>query len=200
MLRRIDLKDSWRSLEKGFWPDDLPLGRKTVVYGHNGSGKSTLSELLLSVAEGSCAADVVWEHEDKRRTNVGMGDASPSASMAVFTRKWVEMNLSAFLDGASASAIVTLGREAIDAKEEEARLVDKIEKLRGEANEAEKQRKAADSGVDKSARDVQDRIVSELKEFDYNHFTRAAIPSRRSKKTSASTEATSRIAMPTQRP
>lgn len=173
MLRRLDVKDSWRSLDMGFWPDGLPLGCKTVVYGHNGSGKSTLSELILSLAEGACASDVVWENEDKQRTNIGTGGASPSASMAVFTRKWVEANLSAFLDGASASAIVTLGREAIDAKDEEARLVDEIEKLRREASEAEKQRKSADGKVDKLARDVQDRIVSELKEFDYNHFTKS---------------------------
>ncbi len=130
-------------------------------------------ELILSLAEGACASDVVWENEEKQRTNVGTGGASPSASMAVFTRKWVEANLSAFLDGASASAIVTLGREAIDAKGEEVRLVDEIEKLRGEASEAEKQRKSADGRVDKLARDVQDRIVSELKEFDYNHFTKS---------------------------
>ena len=35
--------------------------------------------------------------------------------MAVFTRKVVEAKLSAFLGGAGASAIVTLGKEAIDA-------------------------------------------------------------------------------------
>ena len=123
MLRRLDLKAPWRSLDQGFWPDDLPLGCRTVIYGHNGSGKSTLSELLLGLAEGTSSAAVVWERDDMRRTTVNAGGASPSPSMAVFTRKWVDANLSAFLDGASASAIVTLGREAIDAKEEEARLV-----------------------------------------------------------------------------
>ncbi|MCW2754806.1 MAG: hypothetical protein JWQ32_2217 [Marmoricola sp.] len=172
MLRRLDLKAPWRSLDTGFWPDDLPLGCRTVVYGHNGSGKSTLSELLLSVAEGKCAADLVWEDEQKQRTNVGAGGVSPSPSMAVFTRRWVEANLSDFLDGDSASAIVTLGRDAIDAKEEEVRLEREIERLRGEASEAEKQRKAADQKVEKLAREIQDQIVSELKEFDYNHFTR----------------------------
>jgi hypothetical protein len=109
MLRRLDLKGPWRSLDKSFWPDDLPLGCRTVVYGHNGSGKSTLSELLLSAAEGECATEVVWEREDRQRTTVGAGGGSPSPSMAVFTRKWVEANLSDFLDGDSASAIVTLG-------------------------------------------------------------------------------------------
>ena len=173
MLRRLDIQDSWRSLDKGFWLDDLPLGRRTVIYGHNGSGKSTLSELLLSLAEGTCATRVIWEHDDKQRSTVSTGGVAPSASMAVFTRKWVEANLSAFLDGASASAIVTLGREAIDAKEEEARLVVEIKKLSGEASEADKQRKAAQSKADKLAREVQDRIVSELKEFDYNHFTKS---------------------------
>lgn len=172
MLRRLDLKDPWRSLDQGFWPDDLPSGGRTVVYGHNGSGKSTLSELLLSLAEGACASGIVWEDEQKRRTNISAGGASPSAAMAVFTRRWVETNLSAFLDGASASAIVTLGKEAIDAKDEENRLVEEIDKLRDEAKEAAKQRRAADDKVEKLARGVQDRIVAELKEFDYSHFTK----------------------------
>ncbi|MFT4293876.1 MAG: AAA family ATPase [Micropruina sp.] len=166
------MKDSWRSLARGFWPDDLPLGGRTVVYGHNGSGKSTLSELLLSLAEGGCATGVVWEDEQKHRNNIRVGGASPSASMAVFTRKWVEANLSAFLDGAGATAIVTLGKEAIDAKEEEHRLVEEIGELRDEAAEATKQQKAADDKVEKLARGLQDRIVSELKEFDYSHFTK----------------------------
>lgn len=172
MLRRLDLKDPWRSLDSGFWPDDLPLGCKTVVYGHNGSGKSTLSELLLSLAEGAGATGVIWEDETKQRTSVSAGGAAPSPSMAVFTRKWVDANLLAFLDGKSASAIVTLGKEAIDAKEEEARLVGEIAKLCDEAGEAARQQKAATDKVEKLARDVQDRIVSELKAFDYAHFTK----------------------------
>lgn len=172
MLRRLDVKAPWRSLDSGFWPEDLPAGCKTVVYGHNGSGKSTLSELLLSLAEGSSAAPVVWEDDDKQRANVATGGTSPSPAMAVFTRKWVEGNLSAFLDGASASAIVTLGREAIDAKEEEKRLVGEIETLRAQAMDAEKQRVGAAHKIDALARSVQDQIVAQLRAFDYNHFTR----------------------------
>lgn len=172
MLRRLDLKSPWRSLHTGFWPDESPLGCRSVVYGHNGSGKSTLSELLLSLAEGKSASAVVWEHEDRQRTTVAALDAGPLPSMAVFTRKWVEANLSDFLDGDSASAIVTLGREAIDAKEEEVRLESEIKRLQEEASDAEKQRKAADLKVEKLARNVQDRIISELKEFDYTHFTK----------------------------
>jgi len=171
MLRRLDVKDQWRSLDKGFWPDDLPAGCRTVVYGHNGSGKSTLSELLLSLAEGETATDITWEDEGRQRSTAAPSGVSPS-SIAVFTRKWVEANLAAFLDGDSASAIVTLGRAAIDAKEEESRLGAEIERLREDVDEAEKQRKAADRKVDKVVREVQDRIVSELKAFDYNHFTK----------------------------
>ncbi|WP_157084004.1 AAA family ATPase [Millisia brevis] len=122
MLRRLDVRSRWRSLDKGFWAEELPAGSRTVVYGHNGSGKSTLSELLLSVAEGSSVADVIWEDRQRQRTSIAEGDSSPAPTMAVFTRRWVDANLSAFLAGASASAIVTLGREAIDAKEEEERL------------------------------------------------------------------------------
>jgi wobble nucleotide-excising tRNase len=172
VLRRIDVKSSWRSLHKGFWPDDLPLGARTVVYGHNGSGKSTLSELLLAGAEGACPAPVVWENETGHRLNIDVGGSSPVVSIAVFTRKWVGTNLSAFLDGASASAIVTLGKEAIDAKGEELRLVDEIQRLRADASDTDKRRKAADLRVEKLAKEVQDRIVSELRQFDYSHFTK----------------------------
>ena len=115
--------------------------------------------------------------------------------MAVFTRKWVEANLSDFLDGDSASAIVTLGEAAIHAKEEEERLEGEIERLRGEASEAERQRKTADQKVEKLAREVQDRITSELKEFDYNHFTKNRYSIPRSRKTCVSTEATSLVPM-----
>ncbi|MEK0218586.1 AAA family ATPase [Bifidobacterium mongoliense] len=172
MLRRIDVKVPWRSLDTGFWSDELPLGCRTVVYGHNGSGKSTLSELLLSLAEGECVTDIIWEDENKHRSNIKAGSVCPSVSMAVFTRKWVETNLSAFLDGANASAIVTLGKEAIEAKEEEERLTEEIGKLRDDVKEADTQRNSASSKIDKLAHDLQDRIVSELKEFDYNYFTK----------------------------
>jgi wobble nucleotide-excising tRNase len=172
MLRRIDVNASWRSLDTGFWSDELPLGCRTIVYGHNGSGKSTLSELLLSLAEGDCVTDVVWEDENKHRSNIKAGGVCPSVSMAVFTRKWVETNLSAFLDGANASAIVTLGKEAIEAKEEEERLTEEIGKLRDDVKETETQQNAVSSKIDKLTHDIQDRIVSELKEFDYNYFTK----------------------------
>lgn len=174
MLRRLDLKSSWRSLEKGFWPDDIPSGHRTVVYGHNGSGKSTLAELLLSLAQGTTITGVAWEDENKQSTNVEEGSSGPSSAMAVFTRKWVEENLSAFLagEGAGASAIVTLGKEAIDAKEEEKRLTQEIAALHEDTKEADAQHTAAAAKVEKMARDLQERIVSELKEFNYNYFTK----------------------------
>lgn len=166
------MRGPWRSLDPGFWPDVLPLGCRSVIYGHNGSGKSTLSELLLGLAEGTGATLVVWEDETKHKTSISPGGAAPSLSIAVFTRRWVEANLAAFLDGRSASAIVTLGKEAIDAKEEEARLVAEIAQLGDDAKEAAGQHKTATGKVDKLVRDVQDRIVSQLKEFDYNYYTK----------------------------
>jgi wobble nucleotide-excising tRNase len=172
MLRRIDPEIQWRCLEKGFWPTEAPAGSRTVIYGHNGSGKSTLSELLLSFAEGAGATGAAWEDEAGHRTRLRLAGTSPILSIAVFTRKWVDTNLSDFLDGDSASAIVTLGRAAIDAKGEEKRVAEEIETIRSEIADADKQRKSADLKVQKLARDVQDRLVSELKEFDYNFFTK----------------------------
>jgi len=132
------------------------------MYGHNGSGKSTFAELLLSLAEDDSAVEVIWEDENQKRTAVSPGGSSPSPSMAVFTRKWVEANLSAFLDGASASAIVTLGEAAIHAKEEEQRLASKIEDLSSEVRQVDEEFKDANQKVEKLAREVQDRITSEL--------------------------------------
>ncbi|WP_200832021.1 AAA family ATPase [Glutamicibacter sp. JC586] len=172
MLRKINLQDPWRSLDKNFWPDDLPAGRRTVVYGHNGSGKSTLSELLLSLSEDSSLTNVIWEDEHKTNTKIGFGESAGPQAVAVFTRKWVEKNLADFLDGDSASAIVTLGKDAIDAKEEEKTLKSEFSQLRDEAEKAEKQGKETNQKIDKLAREVQDRTISELQEFDRAHFTR----------------------------
>ena len=173
MLRRLDVKAPWRSLNTGFWASDFPLGQRTILYGHNGSGKSTVSELLLSLAESSSATDVIWEDENGHKTTVRTGGTSPSPHMAVYTRKWVEENLSAFLDGASAAAIVTLGKEAIDAKDEEKRLVEEVDRLQSDAREAKKNQDAAEKKLKELAKAVQERIVSELQTFDYQHFTRS---------------------------
>lgn len=173
MLRRLDVKAPWRALNTGFWASDCPLGKRTIVYGHNGSGKSTVSELLLSLAESSSAAGVIWEDEEGHKTTVHAGGTSPSPHMAVYTRRWVQENLSAFLDGASAAAIVTLGKEAIDAKDEEERLAGEVERLQSEAREAKKSKDTAEKKLKELAKAVQERIVSELQTFDHQHFTRS---------------------------
>lgn len=143
-----------------------------MVYGHNGSGKSTLAELLLSLAEARAATSVVWEQHDKRKVTVPVGGSSPSPAMAVFTREWVEANLSEFLAGENADAIVTLGQAAIDSREKEKELEDEIGRLQGEAHKAEELRKKGEQKVNKVAREVQDRIVNELQRFDYNHYSK----------------------------
>ncbi len=173
MLRRLDVKAPWRSLTTGFWANDFPLGKRTIVYGHNGSGKSTVAELLLSLTESSSATGVVWEDEKGHTALVRAGGTSPSPHMAVYTRKWVEGNLSAFLDGASAAAIVTLGKEAIGAKDEEKRLVEEVDRLQSEAREAKTSQDAAEKKLKELTKAVQERIVSELQTFDYQHFTRS---------------------------
>ncbi|WGH09981.1 AAA family ATPase [Rothia kristinae] len=173
MLRRLKIEKSWRSFNSHFWPDDLPLGRKTVIYGHNGSGKSTFSELLLDLSEGGGATDVAWEDESMHITKVPTGTAAPSPSISVFTRRWIEANLSAFLEGRNASAIVTLGKAAIDAKADEKKLTDELVKLKEAAAETDRQEAAAKKNVEVLARNVQNEIVSQLQAFDYTHFTKS---------------------------
>lgn len=138
MLRRLDPKTSYRSLSKGFWPPALPLGGRSVVYGHNGSGKSSFASLLLDIASDDATTEVVWEDELGVSHTVRLGSGGPSPAMAVFTKEWVRRNLSQFLDGDTASPIVTLGEEAIEAKEQEVELGRKIVAFRLEATEAGK--------------------------------------------------------------
>lgn len=172
MLRRLEVKAPYRSLDPDFWPIDVPLGKRTVIYGHNGSGKSTLSELLLEIAGGASPVDVAWEDESGQAHRVAPGGAAPSPSMSVFTKTWVEENLAEFLDGRNASAIVTLGKEAIDAREEEERLVGQIDILLKDVKEAEAKKSDLGRKVEKVSRDVQDAVVDQLRPFNYDKFTR----------------------------
>ncbi|XBB65389.1 AAA family ATPase [Nocardioides sp. WV_118_6] len=172
MLRRIDVKKSWRSLTPGFWPTSRALGSHTVIYGHNGSGKSTLAELLLQVSEGRAEVEVLWEAEDQKRVSVPPGGACPVPDLAVFTRRWVEANLSGLLEGQSAPAILTLGKAAIEAKGEEEALEASIAAAEGDLAVAQAAKKEAEAASERVARGVQDRVASQLEDVDHRRFSR----------------------------
>lgn len=172
MLRRLDPKTRYRSLDHGFWPSNVAFGKRTVIYGHNGSGKSTLSDLLLEIAAGSSPIDATWEDESGTAHKIVVGGAGPSPSMAVFTKSWVQKNLSQFLDGAGASPIVTLGEEAIEAKEQEQDLGRQIEAFRSKAEEFEKWSQDHATKAKRLATAAQDAIANQLREFDYARFTK----------------------------
>ncbi len=172
MLRRLEPTQPYRSLSKGFWPDALPLGRRTVIYGHNGSGKSSFASLLLEIASDEAPAEVLWEDEHGQSHTVRVGQGGPSPAMAVFTKEWVQRNLSQFLDGATASPIVTLGEEAIEAREQEEELGHQIEELRSKAKDADKKQKDHAGKAEKLAKAAQDAIADQLREFDYQRFTK----------------------------
>ncbi|WGX94379.1 AAA family ATPase [Nocardioides sp. L-11A] len=172
MLRGLNIASQWRSLAPGFWPKDVPFGKRTIVYGHNGSGKSTIADLLLALADEGAPVDTSWEDEGGTSHRVARGAIGPATGMAVFTKRWVEENLSAFLDGESASAIVTLGREAISAKEEEERLAEEITALTKSAKEFASKAKEHDKKAEALAREVQNLIVAELEDVDRRRFTK----------------------------
>lgn len=172
MLRRLEPFDVYRSLSKGCWPSNLPLGRRSVIYGHNGSGKSSLASLLLEIASDNASTKVTWEDEAGTAHSLEIGQACPSPAMAVFTKEWVQRNLSQFLEGDTASPIVTLGEEAIEAKEQELQLAKSIETFRGEETAASKRSQEATSKGQKLARSAQDAIADQLKSFDYERFTK----------------------------
>lgn len=172
MLRRLEPATSYRSLSKGCWSSALPLGRRSVIYGHNGSGKSSFASLLLEVATDSTSTEVMWEDEAGTTHAVRVGEGGPSPAMAVFTKEWVQRNLTQFLDGNTASPIVTLGEEAIEAKEQERELADRIEALGHEAKEAGKKHQEATAKAKKLAGAAQDAIADQLKDFDYSRFNK----------------------------
>lgn len=172
MLRRLDTKSRYRSLSPGSWPAHVALGKRTVIYGHNGSGKSTLSDLLLEIAAGDSPIDATWEDENGTVHKIVTGGAGPSPSMAVFTKSWVQKNLSQFLDGAGASPIVTLGEEAIEAKEQERDLAHQIEEFRSKAKDSEKRAREYATKAKNLAVAAQNAIADQLREFDYGRFTK----------------------------
>jgi wobble nucleotide-excising tRNase len=172
MLRRLEPIGNYRSLTKGFWPNGLPLGRRSVIYGHNGSGKSSFASLLLEIATDDTSTEVLWEDEFGQGHPVRVGQGGPSPALAVFTKEWVQRNLSQFLDGATASPIVTLGEEAIEAKEQEEELARQIEEQRTNAKEAEKKRHDHAAKARKLATAAQDAIADQLREFDYQRFSK----------------------------
>lgn len=172
MLRRLEPFDVYRSLSQGYWPPHLPLGRRSVIYGHNGSGKSSFAALLLEIASDNASTRVSWEDETATTHVLQVGQGCPSPAMAVFTKEWVQRNLSQFLEGDTASPIVTLGEEAIEAKEQEMQLVKSIEAFRGEATAAGKRSQEAATRGQKLARSAQDGIADQLKSFDYQRFTK----------------------------
>jgi len=172
MLRRLEPTDSYRSLRRGFWPIDLPLGRRSVIYGHNGSGKSSFATLLFEIASEETSTEVHWEDEDAHTHTVHVGQGGPSPAVAVFTKEWVRRNLAQFLEGATASPIVTLGQEAIEAKEQEVELAQQIDDLRARAAEAEKRRRDNAAKAKKLATTAQDAVADQLREFAYERFTK----------------------------
>lgn len=173
MLRRFEPTTTYRSLNRGFWSSTLPLGRRSVIYGHNGSGKSCFASLLLEVATDSTSTEIMWEDEVGTSHTVRVGGAGPSPAMAVFTKEWVWRNLSQFLDGDTASPIVTLGEEAIGAKEQEAELAQQIDALGDERQEAAKRSRDASARATKLAGAAQDAIADQLKDFDYTRFNKS---------------------------
>ncbi|ORM37388.1 AAA family ATPase [Williamsia sp. 1135] len=172
MLRSLDVHSQWRSLAPGFWPKEVPFGKRTIVYGHNGSGKSTIADLLLALAGDGAPVDTSWQAEDGTCYRVASGAAGPASGVAVFTKRWVEENLSAFLDGDSASAIVTLGRQAISAKEEEERLTEEIASFVKSAQEHTRTAEELDKKAEALARELQNLIVAELEDVDRRRFTK----------------------------
>lgn len=172
MLRRLEPATPFRSLSRGFWPTDLPLGRRSAIYGHNGSGKSSFASLLLEIASDATSVPASWEDDAGTLHSIAPGKGGPSPAMAVFTKEWVSRNLSDFLDGSTASPIVTLGEEAIEAKEQEIDLANRISELRAEESDARKKTKDAAAKAEKLAREAQDAIAAQLREFDYTRFTK----------------------------
>lgn len=171
MLRHIEIKKRWRSLGKDFWPNDLPAGKKTVIYGHNGSGKSTFSELLLHLSEGASPTEITWEDSQNNKVNILARGSLPSIGMSVYTNKWVRKNLAEFLDGETASSIVTLGNEAISSKEEKKSLEEEIKRIGINIDDAKKKAKSDEQKIEKIIRDVQSKIVAQLKFYKPDYYT-----------------------------
>lgn len=85
MLRRLEVKEQRRSSKKGFWPDDRPAGRTTVVHRHTGSLEYIVVHEMTHCFEhhqGERFAHFMDKHLPHRRTRREQLNGSPSTAEA----------------------------------------------------------------------------------------------------------------------
>lgn len=171
MLRSLSLRAPFRSLDESSL-EGVTFGKRTIVYGHNGSGKSTFAQLLHSIANGAPEVEVDWEPSTGASQRLGTSASPDGVHVSVFGKTWVKANLDSFLDGSSASAIVTLGAPAVTAKDDERDALARASSIAANIETHRGASAAAKAGIQAVVEGLQSAIESTLKPHDYQHFTR----------------------------
>lgn len=172
MLSQLALDMPFRSLRPDTFSEDITFGKRTIIYGHNGSGKSSLAELLYQIGNAQYEESLSWTDGSGNRTKLKPGQEAPATTLSVFTKSWVEKNLSEFLDGNSAASIVTFGAEAIGAKEEQEKIEQELKKLHEAKPQIERDFHEAEKATSALVRSVQDAIEGTLRDVDNRKFTK----------------------------
>lgn len=168
MIRRISRVDNYGIFRDWRWPVDGPaLSETTVIYGANGTGKSTLAAVLRDAASGDAresglVIEVANDAESKPQAVSAADDSSAVwRRVRVFDAHYVGTHLAFDADPVSATPLLTLGRQAVDAADEvkscRARIASIEESLPRLAEAAAKYKKERE----KLAKETASRIVDE---------------------------------------
>lgn len=179
MLKRLEFKETWRTLGPETWPKSAPAGKKTIIYGHNGSGKSTIANALLNLAEGNVETPLTWVTKTKKINLSKACNGVEVINIQVFTRAWVESNLRQFLAGNTGKGIVTLGHKAIEAQERIIELEKGRDRLREKIEMLEKEKRQKEERKEQICKDVQKTVITLIsaydKAFNANKFNKTKV-------------------------
>src|SRR5690625_4416809 len=172
MLGRLELNKKFRSLEPRSFPGDVVFGKRTVIYGHNGSGKSSLAEMLHQLGSSRLPGHLTWIDKNGGKHGPSPDSPFPDAHVTTYCKSWIEENVSQFLDGDKAAAIVTLGKQAKDAKELEEQLSSELDSLKLSEGQVSADHSKAAESLKRLVQSVQDSIVDVLGTVDPKYYTK----------------------------
>lgn len=188
LIRAINKIDKYGVFESWRWPQGALLKATTVIYGANGTGKSTLAALLADAAHGDSAdsglvLDVCDQDGTNRRT-IAATERHENVwqRIHVFDRRYVRENLAFDADDVSAPHLLTLGKQAVSAVEDIARLSKRLEAIQGMYPDLKKTardaRRAYESLTSDAARTIAAQCSAGGARYDGRRYTARNVRSR----------------------
>lgn len=166
MIRRITSIQDFQAFKNWRSPSGAkPFSRVNLIYGTNGSGKSTLAKVLAAAAAGDAdnsgvVLEVSNDRDDGGTRRVDQASDPFWRRVRVFNTEYVRRSLR-FEDG-EANPLLVLGPTQVDAEERLTSAQARIHTLEAALPEKETQKRASETAVSATLRNVAARVVEDL--------------------------------------